>query len=559
MASRKLVVEIVGDSRQLDRTFQHSTRNAKKFERSMQVALGGGGIRGLAGRGGPVGIAAGTAGLAFLKTTKAASDLNEEITKTRTIFGAAAQGIEAWSKTTADAIGTSRVEALRATGNFGQMFRTIGLGQADAAQMSTRLVQLGADLASFNNEDPTEMLDRLRSGLAGEAEPLRRFGVLLSEARVKQEAYATGIARAGQKLTEQQKVQARYQLILKDTALAQGDFARTSESLANKQRELKAKLADTSAELGTKLLPAMILVTEEMIRGIDAADRYGNAIGRIAGQIGRLRNIGDIFGGLRGASVQPGRGGKRGQPRPVVGESAADKAAFAALNQAAKAAAKPPPPGAGVELRNQWFDARIFRELNRLQDLSLSKQIARLRELAKEVRARLAVTKDATRRLTLEDMLLDIARQQQDAQEGITAAIKDGNEALKDRAAAIKSAVLQNLQRRQTDILNKRALQDAQEALRIARQIGGPKGIQAALRALQDVRFDMLRARIENAPASLTRGGQFALGGVITINIHGVTDPDKVAAKVAEILQRRGRRTTTQTRGPAAGSTAGAH
>ena len=227
--------------------------------------------------------------------------------------------------------------------------------------------------------------------------------------------------------------------------------------------------------------------------------------------------------------------------------------------------AKPPGTGGGgaggprgvtAGQRNQWFDANLARQLDRLQDLGLRKQLARLRQLAAEVKARLAVTRDATRRLTLEDTLLGILRQQRAVQADIVDNIRAANDALKDRADAIKSAVLDRLQARQTDILNKRALADAKEQLRIARQIGGPQGIKGAMRGLQDVQFDIMRARLEAAPATLTPTGRFQLGNVVTINVHGVTDPAAVARQVTEILKKRSRRTTTQIRPTAAGQTA---
>ena len=94
-------------------------------------------------------------------------------------------------------------------------------------------------------------------------------------------------------------------------------------------------------------------------------------------------------------------------------------------------------------------------------------------------------------------------------QEQIGDQIKAANEALKERADAIKSAVLEKLQRRQTDILNKRALADAKEQLRIARQIGGPKGIQAARqRPPGRPASNMLQARVQAAPATLSKGGR---------------------------------------------------
>ena len=155
-------------------------------------------------------------------------------------------------------------------------------------------------------------------------------------------------------------------------------------------------------------------------------------------------------------------------------------------------------------------------------------------------------------RLTITTNIANTEKEIAGIYEDQAAKIKAANEELKNRAEAIKSAVIERLQRRQTDVLNKRALADAKEQMRIARQLGGPAGIQMAARELQDVRFDIMRARLEAAPATLTKGGQFTMAGVV-ININGITDPDQVAAKVAAILKRRNRHTTTQTRGPGAG------
>jgi 23S rRNA pseudoU1915 N3-methylase RlmH len=213
--------------------------------------------------------------------------------------------------------------------------------------------------------------------------------------------------------------------------------------------------------------------------------------------------------------------------------------------------------GNRAQLRNQWFDAMIGRQLDRVQDLALKGQLARLKQIAEEVRKRLGVTKDVTRRLTLQDQLVAILRQERSVQADITSQIKEQNQALKDRADAIKSAILDRLQAQQTRRENQRALKDAEEQLRLARAIGGRHGIQEALRNVQDVRFQILQAQLEAAQPRLRRlpgGGQALAFGGVTININGVTDPDKVAQKVVEVLRRRQRRTSQQQRG--AGQTA---
>jgi len=100
------------------------------------------------------------------------------LNKVEVVFGENAAAIKQWSKDAAEAFGMSRQKALEAAGTFGNLFRALGLGTPQASDMSKKLVQLAADLASFNNANPEEVLLALRSGLVGEAEPLRKFGVV---------------------------------------------------------------------------------------------------------------------------------------------------------------------------------------------------------------------------------------------------------------------------------------------------------------------------------------------------------------------------------------------
>lgn len=204
MAERDLLVRILGDEKDYQRALRSSAKGTAAFDAKITRSSAG-----LAKWGKAAGVAAAAAGVGIAvlatKGVKAASDLNEEVSKSRVLFGDSAGDVLKWSKTTANSIGLSQRAALQASGNFAAMFATIGVGEGVSANMSKTLVTLGADLASFSNENPEEMLDRLRAGLSGEAEPLRRFGILLSEARVKQEAVRLGLVKTGDELTEQQK------------------------------------------------------------------------------------------------------------------------------------------------------------------------------------------------------------------------------------------------------------------------------------------------------------------------------------------------------------------
>ena len=227
-----------------------------KLSKSSGVAAGAMSRLSGAAKAGGVALGVGVAVGAY-KAATAASDLEEAVNKVNQVFGKQANSIEKWADKSAEKLLVSKAAALEATGSFGAMLKPMGFGEAQAAKMSKRMVQLSADMASFNNVDPTDMLDRIQSGLSGEMEPLKRYGSVLSETRVAQYAYKEGLAQTGAELTEQQKIQARYGLLLSDTKDQQGDVARTGDGMANSLRTLTANLTNLAAKVGTILTPVV--------------------------------------------------------------------------------------------------------------------------------------------------------------------------------------------------------------------------------------------------------------------------------------------------------------
>lgn len=149
----------------------------------------------------------------------------------------------------------SRQEALAAASDYGALSTAMGFTEDDAASMSMNLVKLAGDLASFHNLSTEETERALRAVFTGEYEPLKDLGVIINETRLKQEGLTRGLIHGKEQLTQQQKVWLSYQLVLKDTAKAQGDLNRTGDGFANQQRELQARLADLKVEIGNNLLP----------------------------------------------------------------------------------------------------------------------------------------------------------------------------------------------------------------------------------------------------------------------------------------------------------------
>jgi hypothetical protein len=200
--------------------------------------------------------AAGAAVARFANSAiNAASDLQEQQAATEQIFGDSAEAVEDFAKTSARSLGISARAAHEAANAFGDLFLNVGFSDEQTALFSEGLVRLAGDLASFKNLDTGDVLQKLRSGLSGEAEPLKALGILINETAVKTKALELGLGGSNRQLTEGEKVAARYALIIEKTATAQDDAARTADSYANKQRQLNARWEDAQAKLGEKLVP----------------------------------------------------------------------------------------------------------------------------------------------------------------------------------------------------------------------------------------------------------------------------------------------------------------
>jgi len=199
----------------------------------------------------------------------AASGLNESVNALQVTFSdlgkTAITELSALSKKAADTYGLSQVQFNAVAVQFSNFAKNVAGPGGDVVGVMDDLVTRGADFASVMDMEVNDALALFQSGLAGETEPLRKFGIDLSAASVEAYAMANGIGTVGQQLTETEKQQARYGSLMEQTAKTQGDFANTSDSLANAQRILKANFANVQAEVGGPLLSAFANLTTALI------------------------------------------------------------------------------------------------------------------------------------------------------------------------------------------------------------------------------------------------------------------------------------------------------
>jgi hypothetical protein len=200
-------------------------------------------------------IAGAAAGKFAIDAISSASDLNETMSKSSVIFGKNAGAIQKWAGGAARTMGLSKNAALGAAAGFGDMFSQIGFSGNQAAKMSKQVVQMSADLGSFNNLETSDVADRMSAAFRGEFDSLQALVPNINATRVETEALAMTGKKSAKELTAQEKAAATLAIVQKDGARAQGDFARTSGGLANQQKILAAQFENTKAKIGTALLP----------------------------------------------------------------------------------------------------------------------------------------------------------------------------------------------------------------------------------------------------------------------------------------------------------------
>jgi hypothetical protein len=268
-----VLVQLVADVSQLKAGMAQAEASLKGLDKT--VATTSGKMNSFVGNLKKVGAAMGatfaaTQLVSFAKESiMAASNTAEAISKVGVVFEENSKEIETWAAGATANFGMSERGALTAVGTFGNLFDAFGLGEGETKKFSTSLTELAVDMASFNDMPVDDALNALRSGLSGETEPMKKFGSVLSETRLKTEALSLGLIKnTKQALDPAAKAQAAYALIMKDTAKQQGDYDRTAGGTANTMRRVAAEMDNAKVAIGQGLLPVFNALLKVMEFGI---------------------------------------------------------------------------------------------------------------------------------------------------------------------------------------------------------------------------------------------------------------------------------------------------
>lgn len=216
-----------------------------------------------------------------------ASDLEEVQNVVDTAFGQYANEANAFAKNAINTYGVTELMAKQSSGIFMTMGTAMGVANDQAKEMALNLTGLMGDISSYNNVAHDISYTALKSIYSGETEPLRQFGIVMTQVNLEAFALSRGIKKSYQEMSEAEKVALRYEYVLEKTKNQQGDFERTSDSFSNRLRVLKGNwqtfLSTLSRGLMQVLTPLLKTLNNIVVSLTLMAEGISNALTRVFG------------------------------------------------------------------------------------------------------------------------------------------------------------------------------------------------------------------------------------------------------------------------------------
>lgn len=206
---------------------------------------------------------------AIVNFGKECIDLGSDLTEVQNVvdvtFGSLNTEVNRFAENAITQFGLGQTVTKKYVGTFGAMAKAFNFSNKEALAMSETLTGLTGDVASFYNLSSDEAYTKLKSVFTGETETLKDLGVVMTQNALDQYALANGYGKTTSKMSEQEKVALRYKFVLDKLNIANGDFARTSDSWANQTRVLGLRFNELKATLGQ----GFINIFTPIVKGIN--------------------------------------------------------------------------------------------------------------------------------------------------------------------------------------------------------------------------------------------------------------------------------------------------
>jgi len=234
-----------------------------------------------------IGGALGAAGLLKSAIT-ASSDLEQAMGGVEAVFKDSAGVIHEWAGDTSDSFRLPQAEASQFAAVVGSQLKQAGFAMRDLAPETQKLIELGGDLASTFGGTTSDAVTALSAALRGEIDPIERYGVAINQAMVEAKAMEIAQGDAAKAAEQSTIMQARLALVYEQTADAQGQAARESQTFAASQEKLSGAFNTLLTALGGPILQAaadFLSFLADILKGIEPLI---SAIGSLMGWFTQL-------------------------------------------------------------------------------------------------------------------------------------------------------------------------------------------------------------------------------------------------------------------------------
>lgn len=216
------------------------------------------------------------------QAVQTASDLEESANVVEVVFGKE-NNVSKWAKENASSFNLSRLEAEKFAGTLGAVLTPSGLGIDVIEDMSINLTKLSGDLGSLWNKSSEEAFNALRSAITGETEPMKNFGVVMTQVNLEAYMLTQGINKQWKELTQAEQALVRYNYILENTKTAQGDAIRTADGYANASKQMELAIENAGNAFGQGFLPALTSFKQQVTGFIKDNEELISFIGNLVG------------------------------------------------------------------------------------------------------------------------------------------------------------------------------------------------------------------------------------------------------------------------------------
>jgi len=226
-----------------------------------------------------------------------AKDFAEENSKFNTVFKDVGKSANDMRKSLVDSYGLSKKASTELLASTGDLLSGFGFAGKDALKLSGEVQKLAVDLASFTNYSggAKGASEALTKALLGERESVKSLGISIMEADIQAELLAQGKENLTGLALRQAKAEITLQLALQQSKNAIGDYARTSDQLANRQRQLSSVTEDIQVLIGETFTPILNDLTGSLLNGArgfrdflssaDGIDKISITFGILSGTI----------------------------------------------------------------------------------------------------------------------------------------------------------------------------------------------------------------------------------------------------------------------------------